>query len=130
MPILLIGIFIVLHGLVHLLYFGLSQKYFDLDKPLEGFPERSWAFSSLMGDSTTRSVASALYMLATIAFVLSGISILFQADWRNSLLIGAAIFSSLVIILFWDGKFQRMPDKGFLGVLINIALVGGLYWAK
>lgn len=123
-----IGIFIILHGLVHLLYFGLSQKYFDLDKPLTGWPERSWIFSRIFNDTTTASIASVLYMLATLIFVVSGISYIFDADWRTLLVVSAGLFSSVVILLFWDGTFQRLPDKGFIGVLINIVVIGVVYW--
>jgi hypothetical protein len=42
---LIIGIFLLLHGLVHLLYFGQSARYFDL-RPEMIWPDGSWAFQS------------------------------------------------------------------------------------
>jgi len=44
---LIIGVFIVLHGLVHLLYFGQSWRFFEL-QPEMVWPEDSWAFSRLL----------------------------------------------------------------------------------
>jgi hypothetical protein len=111
---------------VHLLYVGLSRRWFELDTPIGGWPERSWAFSGLFDGSTTRSIASVLYMMAIIIFVLSGLSHLFEADWWKVLVVSAAVFSSIVIFLCWDGKFQQLPDKGFIGVLINVAIVGAV----
>jgi hypothetical protein len=119
------GIFLVLHGLVHLLYFAVSRSLVDIK--LVGWPERSWAFSHLFGTSTTRSLASAVYVLTTVLFVVSGIGVLFRASWWNPLLIGTAIFSSATFILFWDGKSQKLPDKGFVGVLINLLILGAVY---
>jgi hypothetical protein len=43
-----LGIFLVLHGLVHLLYFGQSARYFEL-KPGMTWPDGAWAFSRLLG---------------------------------------------------------------------------------
>ncbi|MBZ0298030.1 MAG: hypothetical protein K8L99_36085 [Anaerolineae bacterium] len=124
---ILIGVFIILHGLVHLLYFGLSRKLFELDTPLVGWPERSWLFSSFLGESATRSFASALYMLATALFVISGAGILLRTNWWTPVLVSATIFASAITIFFWDGKLLRLPDKGFIGILINIVILVGLF---
>ena len=120
----LLGGFIILHGLVHLLYFALSRKLFNLNTPLVGWPERSWLFSSFFRDSTTCAIANVLYALATVLFVVSGIGILIQATWWGLLLVSAVLISSATIIIFWDGKLQRLPDKGFIGVLINVVILG------
>ena len=119
----ILGIFFVLHGLVHLLYFALSRKVFELEPPLVGWPDQSWLFSSFLAVSGTRLLASVLYGLATLSFVIAGFSFLANATWANTLLIGAAIFSSVVIFFFWDGQWQRLPDKGFVGIAINLAVV-------
>ncbi len=80
----ILGIFFVLHGLVHLLYFALSRKYFELEPPLVGWPERSWLFSSILADASTRLVASVLYGLATLFFVVGGVSLLARTTWANT----------------------------------------------
>jgi hypothetical protein len=122
----LIGVFIVLHGLVHLFYFALSRRLFELDRPIVGWPEQSWALSNLLGDSTTRAIASVLYVLATILFVAGGAAILLHANWWNPILVGAAIFSSAITIVFWDGKMQQLPEKGFVGLLINVVILAAV----
>ncbi|MBZ0303430.1 MAG: hypothetical protein K8J31_27050 [Anaerolineae bacterium] len=124
---ILIGVFLILHGLVHLLYFALSRKLVTLDRPIADWPLRSWVFANLLSESTTRLVASGLYLLATVLFVISGLSILLRADWWNPFVVGAGVFSSVVVFLFWDGKFQQMPDKGFVGVLINLVILAAAF---
>lgn len=121
---ILLGLFLIVHGLVHLLYFGLSQSYFDLDTPLVGWPQNSWVLSPMLGESSTRSLASLLYLLATVVFIVSGIAVLSGIRADTALVVTASAFSSLVIILFWNGTTERLPDQGFVGVLINIVLVG------
>lgn len=123
MEIILFSVFLILHGLVHLLYFALSRKFFELDKPLVGWPERSWLFSRFLGTAATRNLASALYVLAVVLFVVAGLSGLLRAGAWSSLVTLAAAFSSLTIVLFWDGVLRRMPDKGFVGVLINAGIL-------
>ncbi len=116
------GVSIVLHGLVHLLYFGQSQRLFEL-RPNLTWPDGSWAFSRLFGDKVTRLLASITFILAAIGFVVAGIGILFGQAWVAVVTIGSATFSSVIIILFWDGKIQKLDDKGGVGLLINIAIM-------
>jgi hypothetical protein len=42
----------------------------------------------------------------------------------------SAIASSLVVLLMWDGQLQALDEKGFVGVLISIGLLIGLYAFK
>ena len=45
-----ISLFIVLHGLVHLWYFTLSQRLVEF-KPEMGWSGRSWIFTNFLGDN-------------------------------------------------------------------------------
>jgi hypothetical protein len=122
---IIFGVFILLHGLVHLLYVGQSARLFELQPGLV-WPDGSWAFSRLFGDEATRTLASILYGLAAIGFVVGGIGIFVrQAWWRPAILVSAA-FSAAIIILFWDGGMQRLDDKGGIGLLINLAILAAL----
>lgn len=120
------GIFLVLHGLVHLLYFSLSRQYFDLDMPLVGWPERSWALSGFLEEVKTRTLASALYLLAVGLFVVGGLSYVFDAAWWDAMVVSAAVYSSVIIVMFWDGGMERLPDKGFVGLLINLVIIAAV----
>ena len=120
------GLFIVLHGLVHLLYFGQSWRLFEL-QPGMVWPDGSWAFSKLFGNEVTRLLASISCLVATIGFVAGGIGIMVMQAWWRPLIIGSALFSALLYILFWDGKIAKLADKGGIGLLINLAILGGVF---
>jgi hypothetical protein len=120
-----IGVFIVLHGLVHLLYAGHSRRLFEL-RPDMAWPDGSWAFSKLLGGSATRTLASVLYVLATIGFVAGGIGVFGQQAWWRPVVVASAAFSTAIVLLFWDGKMQQVTDKGLIAVLINVVILVAL----
>ena len=117
-----VGVFIVLHGLVHLLYSGQSRRVFELQRGMV-WPDGSWAFSKILGDERTRLLATISLVLAAIGFVASGAGIFVRRAWWRPAAVGAAALSSAIFVLFWDGGFQNLPDKGAIGVVINIAIV-------
>ncbi|MCL4561403.1 MAG: hypothetical protein M1281_12395 [Chloroflexi bacterium] len=121
----IVGIFLVLHGLVHLLYFGQSARLFELQPGL-AWPNASWAFSKLLGDSPTRTLASILCILAAAGFVLGGALTLFgQSGWRTTV-VASAVFSGLLYILLWNGRFQHLDAQGGVGILIDAAVLGAV----
>jgi hypothetical protein len=121
----IIGVFIVLHGLVHLLYFGQSWRLFEL-QPGMTWPDGSWAFSGLLGDSATRLLASIACVLAAIGFVASGTGILVRQAWWRPVVVSAAAFSAVVFVLFWNGQMQKLDNQGGIGLLINIAILAAV----
>ena len=119
---IILGLFVVLHGLVHLLYLGQSQRFFEL-QPGMVWPDGAWVFSRLLGDESTRLLATVSLALAALGFSISGIGILLPQSWWRPLLVGTALFSSMLYILLWDGGWQNLDDKGGVGLLINVALL-------
>jgi hypothetical protein len=119
------GTFFVLHGLVHMLYFGQSARYLEL-QPGMVWPDGSWAFSRLLGDSAARNLTSVLLVLAAIGFVIGGIGIFARQTWWRPVVLVTAVFSSVIYILFWDGGFQHLGNKGGVGILINLAILAAL----
>jgi hypothetical protein len=120
-----VGVFIVLHGLVHLLYVGQSQRLFEL-QPGMVWPDGSWAFSRLLGDGATRLLASAFCIVAAIGFVVGGAGILARQAWWRPVVVGAAGFSALALLLLWNGRMQRLADQGGIAVLINLAILAAV----
>jgi hypothetical protein len=116
------GALIVLHGLVHLLYFGQSAKYFEL-KPGMVWPDRSWGFSRLLGDEAARNLASILLLLAAIGLVIAGVGIFVGQAWWRPVVVGVAAYSSVVFILFWNGRMQNLDGQGGIGLLIDMAIL-------
>lgn len=122
---LLGGLFLVLHGLVHLWYVVLSQGWVEIEEQM-GWGGRSWILSPFLTSETILALASALYVVVTVGFVIGGLGFAFRRDWWEAVVIGAALFSTLVIVSMWNGEFELLIEKGAAGVLINIALVAYL----
>ncbi len=116
------GAFLVLHGLVHLLYFGQGWRVFEL-QPGMVWPDGSWAFSRLLGDEAARLPASISCIVAAIAFVVGGTAIFARQAWWRPVVVGAAVFSAVIYVLFWNGKMQKLADQGAIAILINAAIV-------
>lgn len=119
------GAFLVLHGLVHLLYLGQSGRYFEL-QPGMAWPDGSWAFARLVGDTTTRRVAAVACALAAVAFAAAGAGLFLQQAWWQPVAIAAALFSTALYLLLWDGNRQDLDDKGGVGVLINLGILAAV----
>lgn len=119
---IILGIFFILHGMVHLLYAGQSQRLFEL-QPGMAWPDGSWIFSKVFSDETTRLLATILLILAALCFVIGGLGLFIRQDWWRAIITIAAVFSSLVYIVYWDAGFQALSEKGGIGVLINLAIL-------
>ena len=127
---IILGIFFILHGLVHLLYAGQSLRMFEL-QPGMTWPDGSWAFKSLFGEKAIRVFGGVLCLLATDGFVIGAILLFLSHDFWRPLITWSAIFSALVFIFLWDGKMQALHNKGLIGILINaviLIIVLGLNW--
>jgi hypothetical protein len=123
-----IGIIIISHGLIHLWLLSLSLQLVPF-KPEMGWNGKSWAFTNLLGDSATRLVASALFVLTTIGFAAGGIGLIGEQEWYSPVLLGTAAVSAMTLLLFWDGGLNLIVEKGLIGFLIDAAVVAGLLFA-
>jgi hypothetical protein len=113
---LICGVFLMLHGLVHLLYMGQSTRRFEL-RPGMVWPDGSWAFSKLLGEKHTRTLASVVLLVA------GGAGLLLSQAWWRSVVTAAAAFSSVVFVLLWNGKLHHLDDQGGVGIFINLAIL-------
>ncbi len=119
---IVLGTFMVLHGLVHLLYYGQSRRLFELQRGMI-WPEGAWAFSRLLGDGTTRRLASIACIAAAAGFVVGGTGILAGQGWWRPAVVSAAAFSTAIFVLFWDGSRHRLDNQGAFAILINAAIL-------
>jgi hypothetical protein len=119
---LLTGAFLVVHGLIHLLYFGQSGRYFELVPGLT-WPDGSWAFSKLLGDSVTRALAGLCCLLAAAGFVLGGAGVFFSQSWWRTAIVASAAFSAVLYLIFWNGRSQHLADQGGVALLIDGAIL-------
>lgn len=123
---ILVGVFMVLHGLVHLLYFGQSARFFELQTGME-WPDGAWAFSKLLGNTSTRMLANVLLIVVALLFVAAGVSIFARQDWWRLAVIASAAISTVVFILLWNGKFEHLANNGWVGILINVVILAAIF---
>ncbi len=90
------------------------------------WPVQSWVFSRLLSETNTRRLASITFLLPALGFFAGGISLFLKKVWWLPVVISSAAFSSIVILLFWDGKLQNLDDQGGIGLLINLIIMVAL----
>lgn len=117
-----IGIFYILHGLVHLLYMGHSLNFFELEK---GFiwPDNSKFLSNIVNLHAKKRLAAALCVMAAISFVVSGICVITGHPWNKMVILIAVITSTVLFIAFWDGSRRNLLAQGGIALLINILIL-------
>lgn len=118
---IVLGIFVILHGLVHFWFVTLSQGWVEFQTDM-GWTGQSWLLTDLLGGSLVRGLSAALYGASAISFVIAGIGFLSKADWTRPWLGAASLISAVTILAFWDGSFDLMVQKGLLGLLISLGL--------
>ena len=126
------GVFLVLHSIVHLLYLGQSARLFEMQAGLT-WPDGSWAFSKLLGESGTRTLAIIFCILAAAGFMIGGAGIFFSQSWWRTAVIVSAVFSGFLYILFWNGRLQHLDGQGAVGLLIDAAILAAIivfHWPK
>ena len=124
---LVLGIFLILHGLVHLLYLGQSRRLFEL-QPGMTWPDDSWIVSKRLSVDALRGLASAWCGVAALLFALGGIGVLADGAWWHAVAVGAAGVSSALYVVFWDGTRRKLHDQGGIGILINVAVAVIALW--
>ena len=125
MPRILFGVFLTLHGLVHLLYFGHSARLIRLQPGL-AWPIDSWAFSGLLAERRTRWLAGALCILSAVGFLFAGVGVARARSWGDPAMIASCGISILLFILFWDGHLRRLDQQGAVAVLLDLAIIGAV----
>jgi len=122
---LAIGVFVALHGLVHLWYVVLSQGWVEMEDAM-GWTGHSWLLSGWLPQETILLVASVLYVAVTVGFVAGAVGFVLETAWATPVLITAAVLSTVVIIAMWNGSAELLVEQGLVGVLINLGIVVAL----
>ena len=104
---LVVGVLLLAHGLVHLLYLAPDVKEFSID--------RSWLITA----SARRPVALALMTAAVAAFALVALAV-WGVPWLSAtwpvLTIVACLASLALLATFWDTRLV-------IGIVIDVALL-------
>ena len=121
-PSSLMGILARVGGFVHLWYVVLSQGWVEMEDAM-GWNGRSWLLSDLLAEGTVLSLASVLYVLVAVGFLVGGVGYALGRDWTTPVLVGTAVLSTVVLVAMWDGRFDLLIEKGVGGVAINVVVV-------
>jgi hypothetical protein len=87
------------------------------------WPDGSWAFSKILGGEKARLLATVFLVLAAIGFVTGGAGMFARQAWSRPVIAAAAAFSAAICVLFWDGRLQKLADKGAIALLINTVIL-------
>lgn len=116
-------IFVLLHGLAHIVYTALALNWIPLAQGQENWTGSSWLLTSQLGEQGTRGVGALIFGLLAALFVFTTIGLAIRAPWATTLLAISGILSSGILLIFWDGSFRSLSEKGVIGLVINIGLL-------
>ena len=119
---ILVSVFLALHGLVHLLYFAQSARIFEL-KPGMTWPAGSWAFSKVLGDNATRTMASTFFVCVAAGFLMGAVGLLSSQSWWQRPVVASAGVSAVLFILCWNGQLQNIDGQGAVGLFLDALLL-------
>jgi hypothetical protein len=114
----LVGLFLIAHGLVHGLYFVSTD---DPKYPMTA--AKSWLVTrARVPLPVIRVLVSVLSVIAILGFVLLALSywnLLVPSEWFTGLALASATTSLLLIAVTWNNQFV-------IGLAIDVAII---YWA-
>lgn len=126
MAIWLYVLLIFAHGVAHvylpLMALGVMEPPSGAD-----WVGNSWLLSALLQRGRVRQLMTVVFGVAMGLFFLTAIGLVFRQGWSRETLTAAVALSSLGLLVFWDGHFQALPERGALGLAINVLLLVGLY---
>jgi hypothetical protein len=128
----LVGVFLIAHGIVYGLYVGQALRLFEL-KPGFTWPDGSWALSGVIGNPGVHSVAAVVLSLVAAGFAVSGIALIARQSWWGQLASVTAIVAIGALVLLWNGRLQGLDAQGAYAILINAAIVVAalaLHWPR
>lgn len=120
-----LGLVLALHGLVHGWYVVLSRDWVEYEEAM-GWNGESWILTGVLPRDIVLDVASVLYVAVAAGFVGGGLGYALAQEWAMPVLVASAALSTVVIVLMWDGRFEQLTEKGAIGVLVNVVVLGWL----
>ena len=127
MQYIILGVFLILHGAVHIWYVAMARGLIsaDADTIWNG---RSWLFTRRLGDQTTMTLATIVFSAITLVFAVAGIALVARQEWFSTWAITGSILSMAAIIGFWDGRPDHPIEKGLLGIILDVAILVALLY--
>lgn len=109
----LLGVFMILHAVVHLIFAGHTYGFFDLELGV-AWPDNSRILSGRLGAAAIRRWATIGLFVVSVVWLVGGVAILRGWPWAAELAVASIVLSSLVYLALWDGKWGRCRIKASL----------------
>ena len=120
---IVIGVFLIAHGLVHLVYAS-PQPDVPGAKPWSFLTQRWLATRAGLDQAMVFKLGIALISLVIIGFTVSGIGLLFSQEWWRVAAISSSVVSLILLALFWH-KWM------IAGPVLNIGIILlALFWVR
>jgi len=117
--IILAALFFV-HGIGHLQGVVVSLGLYSNER----WNARSWLFTEILGETTTRTMGFFIWLTATLASLTAGLSMLDwltpAAPWRLMALI-CAVISTFGLVFYWNSLAMIFNKVG--AIAVNVAIV-------
>lgn len=101
---------------------GHSLNLFELEKEFL-WPDNSRLLLKIVNLHVKKRLAAGLCVMAAISFVGSGIFVLTGHPWYKMAVLIAVITSTVLFIVFWDGKRRKLQTQGGIALIINILIL-------
>jgi hypothetical protein len=118
----LFGVFVFVHGLIHLVYAGQSARLWEA-KPGLIWPDESWALSRCLGDVKVRRLAGVVFLVLAAGLGAGGVGCISDQVWWRPVVVGAAAVSALAFCLLWNGRRQSLDGQGLIGMVISAGIL-------
>ena len=118
----LTGTFLLLHGMVHVWYVVLAAGWVNFKSEM-GWTGESWLLSGIFQPAILKFTAVILHSLSGLLFLAVAVGVYASNTWKMQFLLAVAILSSFTIILYFDGSWQMMVQKGLIGLIINLFII-------
>jgi hypothetical protein len=114
----LLGLFLVAHGLIHAAIWVTPKPTDPKAPPFDA--SRSWLLNALgVGESGARALRVVLALAATAGFAAAGLAVLFGAGWWRPLAVVSAAVSLVLMLVYFNSWL-------LLGVAIDVGIIAVL----
>ena len=110
------------HGWAHVWYIILSQRLLEIKDEVRWTGE-SWLLSGFFGEQVLRNVATVGYGVSLVGFMVGGAGLLLGQGWWKDVALASAVASLVTVVVFWDGGFSMLTEKGLIGLVIDVMVI-------
>lgn len=120
-----IGIVLFGHGWVHLVYAASNLGWFGSDSAW-AWNGRSLLLSGVLDRGAITGLTSVGFVVAGLLFLAGAVGYVFAVGPWSAALVIASVLSVLGYLALWDGALTGLAERGAVGVLLDLVVLGWL----